>query len=146
MFVSFYDGSDSGSRGMSMKTSRPAKRSGAKREGARSESSAFRVERFSGARRAAIARQNAEERAITLWKGVIANRKVRDLNLHLQGLYAELGKAVFEALSAKGRSGVQRFSGRDELVARIADMRKQTARLAAEERTPLVADRRKKRI
>ena len=72
--------------------------------------------------------------------------KLRDLNLHLQGLYAELGKAVFEALPVKGRSsGLPRFSGREDLVARIVEMRKQTARHAAEEGTSIGAGRRKTR-
>ena len=122
-----------------------AKRPGAGKGNARYGSSPFRVRRTAPGQRAGTTPEKVVERAVTLWKDVIANRKLHDLNLHLQGLYAELGKAVFEALSAKIRSGVPRFSGREEIVARIADMRKQTARLAAEERTSAGTGRRKRK-
>ncbi|HWR71786.1 MAG TPA: hypothetical protein VN604_01310 [Nitrospirota bacterium] len=112
-----------------MKTSRSEKRSGVKRAGAWSESSAFRVERSSGARRAAIARQNAEEKAITLWKGVIANRNLRDLNLHLQGLYAELGKAVYDLQGKKPDAVSKRSRELKDLFGKIAEMRSKISKI-----------------
>jgi hypothetical protein len=66
-----------------------------------------------------------------LWKTIGARMQLTDLTMHLQGLYAELGKAVFEAREAGRRPSAGRSSDTRELLARIAEMRKRQARLEA---------------
>ncbi len=115
-----------------MKTSRRGavtKRSGAKRGDVRTRSSMLRAQRSAGGRRARTVSGNATETAVALWKSVGAKMKMRDLSLHLQGLYAELGKAVYE-LQGKKQSAVSKRSRElAELFGKIAEMRRNKSKI-----------------
>jgi hypothetical protein len=108
--------------GMVMKTSgkgSAAKRSGTRRGSDRTGHSLSRVRISAGGRRAGTVPENDVKRTLTLWRNVDAKMKLHDLNLHLQGLYAELGKSVYELRGKKPRAGSMRSRELEDIFGKI---------------------------
>lgn len=121
-----------------MKTS--GKGSAAKRSGTRRGSDRTghlsRVRISAGGRRAGTVPENDGKRAIILWKSVAAEMKLRDLNLHLQGLYAELGKRVYELQGKKPATGSKRSRELEDLFGKISEMRRNKSKIEQASRIP----------
>lgn len=94
---------------------------------------------------AAAGPKSIADRTLALWRSVSAGMKLRDLNLHIQGLYAELGKAVYEAAIRQGRPVRPAAAGSQELMARIGEMRRRISRLTAESEADNAGSRSKAR-
>lgn len=61
--------------------------------------------------------------------------KLKDQSNHLQGLYAELGKVIYELQGGKPGGLIRRSSEAGELFEKIAEMRRKKHRLELEART-----------
>jgi hypothetical protein len=78
-------------------------------------------------------RHPGERKAISLVKLVGVSLKLREHNNHLQGLYAELGKIVFDQHRRPGASASKRWSAVMTGIAdRINELRKKMERLERE--------------
>jgi len=74
-------------------------------------------------------------RAISLVKLVGIRLRLKEHNNHLQGLYAELGKIVYEQqMHRSARAGCIRSTGIEGLVDKIMEMRKKMDRMEREAR------------
>ena len=72
-------------------------------------------------------------RAISLVKLVGIRLRLQEHNNHLQGLYAELGKIVYEQqMHRRARAGCIRSTGIEGLVDKIMEMRKKMDRMERE--------------
>lgn len=72
-------------------------------------------------------------KAIALVKLVGITMRLKEYNNHLQGLYAELGKIVYEQrISRRTRTGCIRSAGVDGLGDKITEMRKKMDRMEQE--------------
>jgi len=72
-------------------------------------------------------------RAISLVKLVGIRLRLKELNNHFQGLYAELGKIVYEQqIHRRARAGCIQSTGIEGLVDKIMEMRKKMDRMERE--------------
>jgi hypothetical protein len=77
-----------------------------------------------------------ERKAISMVKLVGVSMKLREHNNHLQGLYAELGKIVFDHHLRPGSSAPRRWSAAmTGLADKISELRKKMTRLEREVKT-----------
>jgi len=85
-------------------------------------------------RKRAIKSSRSVHQAVSLVKLVGITMRLREMNNHLQGLYAELGKIVYEKHHRGAKIGRVSKSGTEGLMDSIMEMRNKMDRLEREAR------------
>ena len=76
--------------------------------------------------------EKATRKAVSLVKLVGFNMKIKEQNNHLQGLYAEVGKLVYEQQQQRGATAKRQPAGMTATIERITEMKKKIASLERE--------------